>query len=91
MCHPGASTGAGRRSPGRRQTTFDQHFAAFLQVLVAGFCLFAPGGDAEPDGLLDLVAIRAGVLPVDRNAEVGHRLPAGCVAHLGIAAEITHK
>src|SRR5271157_1294938 len=37
----------------RGQPAFDQHLRTLLQVLVADLGLLAPGGDAEPDRLLD--------------------------------------
>ena len=72
------------------QPALDQHLGAFLQVGVACFGLFAPGGDAEPDGFLDELAIGRGVLAVCRHAEVGDGLARGGVAHLGIASQVAY-
>ena len=58
---------------------------------MAGLGLLAPHRDAEPDRLFDLVAGAVGVGPVGGHAERGHRLAAGRVAHLGVAAEVANE
>src|SRR5574341_417638 len=51
------------------QTSLDEHLRALLEVLVADLGLLTPGRDAEPNRLVDLLAVGRGVLAVAGNRE----------------------
>src|SRR5207244_974646 len=66
------------------QRTFPQVLAHDLgQVALAD----VPGHAVVVVGELAPVAVRSACVAVGRDAERGHRLPAGCVTHLRVAGE----
>src|SRR5512138_1252365 len=70
------------------EAALDQNFGTFLKILVADFSLFAPGGDAEPDCFLTLLAAAGGVLAIGGNRKGCHCLTGGRITHFRVLANI---
>jgi hypothetical protein len=70
---------------------FDQHLAAFFQILVAGFAQFAPGGAAKLGGDLDRPAPFAGALVIRGKIEGRHWHASRGLAHFGIATGVSDE